>query len=729
MSDRYQIKQTLGRGGMGAVYHAFDTVMKRDVALKRLLPIEETNLNESADESLKREAAALARFSHPNIVTIYAFEEDEDGPYVVMELVDGEDLKQIVDRGALAVEDFIDLAEQTLDPLIAAGQLNLLHRDIKPANIMLNWLATGKFQAKILDFGLAKFSEKPQAQTLDQQGFFLGSIDFLTPEQLLCRPLDQRTDLYSLGCVLYFCLAQESPFHGDNPADTTQRHMQHLCTRIKDIRDDMPQPLADWLMRMISRHPENRPADARAALEEFQAAKAGKSPLPKQASAQQTVVTISDSGVTTDTISPVKMEEEEEIPVARLVKEADGAATGPTGTTGPTGPRMILVGEKMEARPPGPRSSKATAMDTLPGNQAKTPKPVLIGLCVLLIGVVIALIAAFSGNDGKPSKNSNSPGKNAVAKSKSDKGKQNKGKAKQEATFERLKPKFPPLPTSQFKNPAQAKLPALSDPDGSPPVTEGLWGHFRANTGVFQPDLKTPAKPEDRIGGWANLAPGVPESSDLFLHPDDFEVVSVPQFIKSTNQPPFAASGLKPDIPLLKFEQSAVLRMPNWKNYEKTKPLDSLSFVIAVRAKNQSGHFLRLDANRKGGFIQAKPGKNMLEVHVNHIPGGNKKLQLQVPEGKFVVMSYVLDGPGKTHNLQALGAGGKRYGSAETQPVNFPPVKLRHYQVGMYHNLKSRNKPPPFFNGHIAELLLFSKALTKSERESLEKHLANRYLK
>ena len=221
MSDRYEIKSSLGRGGMGTVYHAFDTVMKRDVAVKRLLPIEETKLNEAADDSLGREAAALARFSHPNIVTIFAFEEDEDGPFVVMEKVEGEDLKLTVKRGALAVDDFIELAEQTLDPLIAASELNLLHRDIKPANIMLNRLSTGKFQAKVLDFGVAKFSEKPQLQTLDQNGCFLGSIEFLSPDQLLRLPLDQRSDLYSLGCVLYFCLAQESPFRGDNPADTT----------------------------------------------------------------------------------------------------------------------------------------------------------------------------------------------------------------------------------------------------------------------------------------------------------------------------------------------------------------------------------------------------------------------------------------------------------------------------------------------------------------------------
>ncbi|MCB1236451.1 MAG: protein kinase, partial [Verrucomicrobiae bacterium] len=132
MADRYQIHGKLARGGIGAIYKAFDTVMGRNVAIKRLLPLEETHLNEAADDSLKREAAALARFQHSNVVTIYAFEEDADGPFVVMELVEGENLKATIERGALPVDDFEELVLQVLDPLVAAQELNLLHRDIKP---------------------------------------------------------------------------------------------------------------------------------------------------------------------------------------------------------------------------------------------------------------------------------------------------------------------------------------------------------------------------------------------------------------------------------------------------------------------------------------------------------------------------------------------------------------------------------------------------------------------
>lgn len=275
MPQRYEIRERIGRGGIGAVYRAFDAVMGREVAIKRLLPLEQTSLNESADESLQREAAALARFQHPNVLTIFAFESDDEGPYVVTELLNGENLKEVIKRGALTMEDFDDLVKQTLDPLVAAQQMNLLHRDLKPQNIMLNWLASGRFQIKILDFGLAKFTQAPSKQTLDQTGSFLGSIDYIAPEQLELEPLDQRTDLYALGCVFYYCLTQRAPFAADSTAKTIQNHLNHKTTPLLQLRPDLPGPVGAWVMRLVSRRPEHRPANALAALREFEQAKSG----------------------------------------------------------------------------------------------------------------------------------------------------------------------------------------------------------------------------------------------------------------------------------------------------------------------------------------------------------------------------------------------------------------------------------------------------------------------
>jgi serine/threonine protein kinase len=367
MADRYQIKGRIGRGGIGAIYRAYDSILKRDVAIKRLLPLEETNLNESAENTLNREAEALSRLQHPNVITLFAFEEDEEGPFVVMEYIEGDTLKDTIDNGALSYEDFQIVANQCLDPLITAQELGLLHRDIKPANIMLQWLSSGSFQVKILDFGLAKFSQTPSLQTLDQTGSFLGSIEYLAPEQLELKPLDPRTDIYSLGCVLYYCLAQRSPFDGNNPATTTTNHLAHVVTHISEIREDIPSPIAEWLMLLISRQPADRPKDAREALKMFKAAQAGQTPRVESASP---AVAIPVSGPVA-TAPPA---------MARPVVTAPPAVSGPVSTlpepSGPVAPPPSVSGPIPVAQaipvnaPPPPTAAPTKKLITGPQQTA-----------------------------------------------------------------------------------------------------------------------------------------------------------------------------------------------------------------------------------------------------------------------------------------------------------------------------------------------------------------------
>ena len=274
MPERYEILGKLASGGVGVVYRARDTVMGRDVAIKRLLPLEKTHLNAEASNSLQREAAALARFQHPNVVTIYATEEDEEGRYVVTELIEGETLKSVVDEfGGLELEEFYSLVYQTLEPLIAAQELSLIHRDLKPANLMVSPLESGGFRVKLLDFGLAKFSEAPSTQTLDQTGAFLGSIHYIAPEQIDLEPIDQRTDLYALGCVYYFALTGKTPFEDENAAQIMHRKLDGRIISLRSRRDGLPLPIRNWIRDLIARFPDDRPQSAREALAAFERAR------------------------------------------------------------------------------------------------------------------------------------------------------------------------------------------------------------------------------------------------------------------------------------------------------------------------------------------------------------------------------------------------------------------------------------------------------------------------
>ena len=220
----YRVTEKLGEGGMGVVYRAEDTKLGRDVALKILS--ERLTHDPSRLVRFEREARLLASLNHPNIAAIYGFEEANGQRFLVLELVEGEDLAQRLKRGTLPLDETLEIARQVCDALEAAHERGIIHRDLKPANVKITPGGT----VKVLDFGLAKaiagdsdardLSQSPtMSEILSREGVVLGTAAYMSPEQARGRPLDKRTDIWSFGCLLYELLTARGPFGGDTVSD------------------------------------------------------------------------------------------------------------------------------------------------------------------------------------------------------------------------------------------------------------------------------------------------------------------------------------------------------------------------------------------------------------------------------------------------------------------------------------------------------------------------------
>lgn len=252
----------VGGGGMAIVYKARDLILNRQVAVKVLRA--QFGTDEDFVNRFRREAQAVASLSHPNVVGVYDVGQDGDTHYMVMEYVEGSTLKEmIVQRGALPVEEAVRIAEQICDALDHAHQNQIIHRDIKPHNILIG--KNGR--VKVTDFGIAR---AVTSTTITHTNAVLGSVHYFSPEQARGGITGEKSDIYSLGIVLYEMVTGELPFSGDSPISVALKHLQEPLPEPRQINPGIPQSVENVILKALAKDPFLRYASAREMLEDLE---------------------------------------------------------------------------------------------------------------------------------------------------------------------------------------------------------------------------------------------------------------------------------------------------------------------------------------------------------------------------------------------------------------------------------------------------------------------------
>ena len=276
---QYQIVEKLGEGGMGVVYKARDTRLNRYVALK-VLPADRI-----ADPDLKRrfihEARAASALNHPNIITVHDIVQEAGVDFIVMEYLAGKTLETVIRRKGMPIGEALRCGVQMADALATAHQAGIIHRDLKPANVMVS----DSGLVKVLDFGLAKLSERPATarhgetrtamtgEPLTDKGTILGTVNYMSPEQAQGKAVDARSDIFSFGAVLYEMLTGRRAFQGETPIDTLSAIMRDDPKPAGELRTGLPREIDRTIARCLRKEPGRRfqhMEDLKVALEELQ---------------------------------------------------------------------------------------------------------------------------------------------------------------------------------------------------------------------------------------------------------------------------------------------------------------------------------------------------------------------------------------------------------------------------------------------------------------------------
>jgi serine/threonine-protein kinase len=282
LSGRYRLESRIGSGGMSTVYRAHDETLERFVAIK--LMNREVATDSDQLERFRREARAVARLSHPNIVHGIDAGEDESRPYIVFEYIDGETLKERIQRlGRLEIPEAVAYCVEIARALGAAHANHVVHRDVKPQNVLIDHEGT----AKVTDFGIARTLEE---DGLTADGRVLGTTDYVSPEQALGHHVTGQSDLYSLGVVLYEMLTGELPYRGDNQVAVAMQHVRETVPDVRKLRPEVSAALAAVIERATAKELDERYADDDAMITELERTLALETNRAGEADGQVTAV-------------------------------------------------------------------------------------------------------------------------------------------------------------------------------------------------------------------------------------------------------------------------------------------------------------------------------------------------------------------------------------------------------------------------------------------------------
>ena len=267
-ADRYRVEARIGQGGMAEVYRGFDPALERTVAIKVLLPPYDRDAGFVA--RFRREAQAAARLSHPNIVGVYDTGADGDTQYIVMEYIEGRTLASFLAGGGKPTPmQSVELTDKIAGALAAAHAQGIVHRDIKPANVMV----TREGAVKVMDFGIARLQSDA---TAPQTSSVIGTPAYFSPEQAQGQQVDARSDIYSLGCVLYELLAHRPPFTGDTPVAIAYKQVNESPVPPSQVNPEVPPRLDAVVMKCMAKNPANRYQSAAELSEDLDRARRGQ---------------------------------------------------------------------------------------------------------------------------------------------------------------------------------------------------------------------------------------------------------------------------------------------------------------------------------------------------------------------------------------------------------------------------------------------------------------------